>query len=1165
MKKLKYFAFILIFLILIFSGALLWTKNSDIGIDHLDTEISRILQEKLGCCFTADVIKGNPITGYYAENVNVTADEKQFIIAERIELQPDIFSLLKGKIVIANLKIQKSTTDMDIFISLLERLVTVSGPDKTMVQRISISDSLLFSKKGSVMLEKGLLITDSPQEFMEMIVDGSVNGIHVSAKGKILADKGCFKIKDLKINSSETSIALSGEINDKVLLTGTFETARAGIISDIFPHTGGTSFTGGLSSSVTVKGVWPELQVEGKMRPDDLKISSFLFNDGFATWHFNKGKLEIPEARIKVFGSSVEGKMSFELAKSGLPTELVLKGSEVEPEKWTQALPWLDFVHGIITTMKVNLRGPVKELSGEVSFSTEKMLTFKDQDLRHCSASVHVEKGRTVDFTGKGIWNNARITGNGLIELGNDPKSDMTFTADNVDLSVLSKKYSKIKSLDLQGNITGKVNIQKDAKSSRVKGVLQSQKVRTREDLFEEVEVDFSSSGNTTTLNKLNVKWRGNSLNITGKAEDLLSEDPEADLVIASPSLAEIFPGKLLENEIKGNYSEGIFNVTSFRGSYAEGNFDLTGRVNFTSPATTALTLNGAFRDINCGDLSESLDIKLPVKSSLKGEVAIEGSLSDPQVELIIGSKKLVSGKTALENIKTSLKIRDNTLFIKGFKADISESPLKLSGKILLDPHKANSLDLHAVIEALPMKELSRITGLGLPVDGTVHTDIVISGKLEKPEVFLSASSKEIYLKNTLLRNVVLKTESSTTGEGFATYQLDLEAGRKNVIISGDILNLKGKKHLTFSSEGDNIILSELFRGVENSTETPVDGTASYKISGEIKGETIKGNATFTSPELSIGDIELKDLSLPLSFDKSSITADSGKASFYKGDLDFSGAFDFENGKWQSTISIEGADTDMLTSDLEDIVKITGKASLDIDLSGLAGKVYLMNGNGTLNLENGVIKGLEGLKKMSKTDRITYKNIDAIFNIDGRKIYLMPGSRLSASREDPNFRYLSASGALGSEEHPMNLKCSGILNIQALGVLLGAMKGLVTEGVNEEALLQNFLSGILGGYTGNDFREATFELRGTWKDPELHNLEVPSFGATNFIPQDSRSGVQEDIDDIKFEVKFPTGEGEDSSSSAGDQFKKQFMDNLLNQIFEDDSGSGEGSSAAPPE
>jgi translocation and assembly module TamB len=1165
MKKIKYFTFVLIFLILIFSGAFLWTKNSDIGIDHLDREISRILQEKLGCCFTADVIKGNPITGYYAENVNVTADGKQFIIAERIELQPELFSLLKGDIVIADLKIQKSTTDMDIFISLLKRLVTVSGPKKTLVQRISISDSLLSSKKGSVMLEKGLLITGSPHEFMDMIVDGSVNGIPVSAEGKILADKGGFEIKDLKINSYETSIALSGEINHRVFLTGTFETARAGIISDIFPHTGGTSFAGGLSSSVTVKGAWPELQVEGKMRPKELEISGFLFNEGIATWHFSKGKLEIPEARIKVFGSSVEGKMSFDLVKSGLPTELVLQGTEIEAEKWTGALPWLDFVHGIITTMKADLRGPIKELSGEISFNSENKLTFKDQDLKDCSASAHVEKGRTVDFTGEGLWNNARITGKGQIELGKVTKSDMTFTADNVDLSAFSKKYSKIESLELQGNITGKVNIQKDVKSSKVRGVFRSQKIRTREELLEEVEVDFLSSGNTTTLNRVKLKWRGNSLNITGKAEDLLSGDPEVDLVIASPSLAGFFPGNLYGNEVKGTYTDGIFNVTSFSGSYAEGTFDLAGSVNFTSPATTALTLNGAFRDINCGALSEFLDIKLPVQGSLKGELAIEGSLSEPQVELLIGSKKLVSGKAAIENIKTSIKIRDNTLFIKGFKADISGSPLKLSGKILFDPQKGNSLDLHAVIEEMPLREMFRISGLDLPVDGSLDTDIVIGGKMKKPEIFLSASSKEIYVKNTLLRNVVLKTGNSTTGEEFATYQLDLEAGGKTVIISGEILHLKEKKLLTFSSEGENIKLSELFRGVENSTEPPLDGTASYSINGEINGETIKGNATVTSPELSIGDIDLKDLSLSLGFDKTSITADNGKASFYQGDLDFSGAFDLENGKWKSSISIDGADMEMLTSDLGNIVNITGKASLDLDLSGLAGKIYLMNGNGDLNLEKGVIKGLEGLKKMSKTDRITYKNIDAVFNINGRKIYLMPGSRLSASREDPNFRYLSASGALGSEKHPMNLKCSGVLNIQALGVLLGAMKGLVSEGVNGEALLQNFLSGILGGYTGNDFREATFEVRGTWNDPELHNLDVTSFGATNFIPQDSKNGIQQDTDEIKFEVKFPTGEGEDSSSSAGNQFKKQFMDNLLNQIFEDDSGSGEGPSAAPPE
>ncbi|MPN41272.1 hypothetical protein SDC9_188814 [bioreactor metagenome] len=72
----------------------------------------------------------------------------------------------------------------------------------------------------------------------------------------------------------------------------------------------------------------------------------------------------------------------------------------------------------------------------------------------------------------------------------------------------------------------------------------------------------------------------------------------------------------------------------------------------------------------------------------------------------------------------------------------------------------------------------------------------------------------------------------------------------------------------------------------------------------------------------------------------------------------------------------------------------------------------------------------------------------------------------------------------------------GKVNIQALNALLGALQGIINVGmeytgeIDRSALLQNFLGGVLSGFTRTDFRFVTMNINGTMGSPQFSNVKV---------------------------------------------------------------------------
>lgn len=133
----------------------------------------------------------------------------------------------------------------------------------------------------------------------------------------------------------------------------------------------------------------------------------------------------------------------------------------------------------------------------------------------------------------------------------------------------------------------------------------------------------------------------------------------------------------------------------------------------------------------------------------------------------------------------------------------------------------------------------------------------------------------------------------------------------------------------------------------------------------------------------------------------------------------------------------------------------------------------------------------------------------------------------------------------------------GDINVRALNAFLGALQGIIAVDGNpltDPAFLQRFLSGLLGGMSVRDFRETSFNLRGTWDAPLLTDLKVTSAAAPASIPRPNGSGKNET--QIKITVEIPTGEGKDTSTSTEDQVKKQLLENIMKQIIRPGTDDG---------
>ena len=307
-------------------------------------------------------------------------------------------------------------------------------------------------------------------------------------------------------------------------------------------------------------------------------------------------------------------------------------------------------------------------------------------------------------------------------------------------------------------------------------------------------------------------------------------------------------------------------------------------------------------------------------------------------------------------------------------------------------------------------------------------------------------------------------------------------------------------------------------------------------------------------PTFSVAGIQLRNIALPIRVEGDQATIRKGTGLVYDGKIAVEADVSMPDQKWSATTKITGLDIGQTAQPFMKEGAVVGSADVNIRLKGDYGALMMVFANGDFRAGEGYIHRFGILDKIAEDGRISFKEIRGSFFWDGKDLWLNPGTQATAKERDPLYRYFAINGPLGLMGKGLALNCKGRFDIHALDILLGALKSafqLMTGSLSGGGQILRQAVGKLVGYTERDFQDVTFQLKGSWQELQLLNLKIDK-SLENYLPinqlNEKDTQIKENQKKIQFNITVPTGPGGDDETDTQDQFKKQLIDNIFNQM-----------------
>ena len=473
-------------------------------------------------------------------------------------------------------------------------------------------------------------------------------------------------------------------------------------------------------------------------------------------------------------------------------------------------------------------------------------------------------------------------------------------------------------------------------------------------------------------------------------------------------------------------------------------------------------------------------------------------------------------------------------------------------------------LDLTISSENINMYELLR---RHLPVvrgvQGLIKSDIKVSGTLGNPLYNGSGTFAPFRYRGFLLPMVDVAFDGSFTDVNISQAKARLQKG--DLSAKGRVFLQNGKWNGILDTNGVGIDLRQIGAYLPEQFRERLGGNANFKFSGKGEVDNFSGEGSFTSERMRFLGIRISNVNAPFYISDGYAVMEDVKAKTNGGTVSGGLAMDISKSTWGGNLTVLSADVaPMIKQAFPSLTgSITGKGDLKIRAGGETGRMSTVNAACVLLLRDGEISGFEAVeasKKYTKGKPLLFKTLQSAFTFDEGYLTILPGSQAVAPPGDPVYRYVMIDGLVNNKRE-MSLFAMGKVNIQALNALLGALQGIINVGMDytgdldSSALLQNFLGGVLSGFTRTDFRFVTLNINGNIASPVFSNVKVDKAeqmtSTRNLIPKSASDPNDKDYSgrDTVFRLKFeiPVGPG---VSYPQESFQGQILEQTLGNILQ---------------
>ena len=574
-----------------------------------------------------------------------------------------------------------------------------------------------------------------------------------------------------------------------------------------------------------------------------------------------------------------------------------------------------------------------------------------------------------------------------------------------------------------------------------------------------------------------------------------------------------------------------------------------SGTVTLPPRSEPVLDVRSTLRNFDLQQLSQIFGVD--ASGRINSSITLAGPLSSASVSASVTSDAFTVQSTDIRNLDLDVLGTTENIEVRRLRANVNEGTLEGRGNMTFGRGGRFSIDTR--VSSLELRGFLAQHGIDAGVGGYLYGDLLLRGSLWRPELALNVTSPLTFREN-LVDRLSLSISSPDRG------RFDMEASGS----MGDLnLALKGRMERDeygwiYFAETGSIDLNELVTSQAPDMKDQVSGSVSVRVDGSLGGrrggETSPIYVMVSIPVASFSGMQVENVSVPINVSNGAITVRQGAGTIHEGQISINADVNLPGRNWTMTASLAGMNIGKAVAPFLEQGGISGSAYANVSARGDFGALMMMFANGDFRTSAGYIYDFAALKMIDDDGRVPFQEARGSFFWDGGDLWFNPGTQVNAEPGDYLYRFMAITGSLGLGGRPLRLDFNGNFNVEALNIVLGAMRGAfdltsgsLTDGGRQIA---RRAIGRAIGLTERDFQNVSFQLRGSWDALQLLNLRIDR-SLEGFIPTRNLDDMPErerrrDSRRLQFNLNIPVGRGGGNGENATEQFKRQLIDNILN-------------------
>lgn len=1156
--------------------------------EDVTEKVNQAVEELGGYLINLNSLTGNPITGVNGDGVTFTHNGEAIASADRISLRLSLPSILSSSPKLAKMSIYSLKADYD---TISKHLPEQKSSDKSAppaLDSLVLYDSSIVTPIGEVELDR--LAVDIRPGSYGITLKGKLRDLPLLVMAKTIERDGVTNLEDFFCKWDGMSASAAGMLSPKMELSAGFDEVDTKKLTPILPFIEKTTVKGVYDGKLTIEN-GKYLSVKGSLSSKSGSIWKLPFKKLNTKIKYYNNTVLLDDFKGEVVGAAASGRVFVRIKPDEYPElSLKIKAEELKTGALVSEFSWMKNFPGVISHASCDLLGPVDSLSGVVDLKSPR-IKITDFDCSSLSAKIMIKSMDRLSTKFNAGVLGALVNGSGDISLTRGVSLDMGLDVSALSLASVGKSYPDVAKAGISGDGKALLKVQGPVSSLVISGRTTFPALVLSGDYkLGATDGEFSYEGGNLMVKGLSTSWNGAAITASGRVTKapaskthLLdfegglsnaqlssfageieaveknringvlsgnwsisgsSKSPVVSFNIAAPQITSNRGISITALNISGRYSDGNIEISSVGAGVNSARLSGAGSISVPFDSKNGKYLfKGSFSDFRLSELKDAGIISEDIKGELRGDMRLWKDAGAPVAfRAYLKEAEVAYGKFNFSDIRGAVTLNGDKLELGNIGALMNyNNRFRINGSIG-GINSQSSADITAdkmpldLTFSLAGADIGRMVRLFSPnvrgFQGQLACSADIKGTAANPLFTAAGKLSGVKMLGLSISSIVFENASGNK-ESMKFPKITAHVGSSGVVdAKAGIENGKSGWRGTVSAAGRSIDVNSLTFSLDDDTRKSIAGTLNFDFNGKGTADDFDGRGEVRMPRLTVMNLKFTNVKAPFHVSDGFALVEEATAGAYGGKAVGQVAKDLKLSGWGGRLIITSADCEPIFRDLmpDSEGRVKGKLKMKISLEGNSRRASTNAGSGSAEITNGEVTGFAGAAAVSKLTGgrpLRFASALASYSIDGNTFHLLPGSRVSAQRGDPAFKYVMVDGSITSEKQ-IDLKCVGNVNIRALNAFAGGVSGLLSAAIDgQEDMLSNFLGGALSGFSKNEFRDVSLRVVGTPDKIRFENVLVAAPAKTNPLPEKLIDDKDDEAakDKIKINLEFPVGPG----------------------------------------